>query len=696
MSKFTAIIFCFFCFFGYSQSVKIYPPSNEQVYLHTDKKAYVAGEMIWFKAYVLSEYTPSDLSKNMFVEIIDRSGTVIISNHLPIIWGTSSGNILLPLDLPEDVYILRTYTLIQAKKKEIKFNQVLPILNPSNNQKKIVVSQKSEITEFHQEENISIKFNDLNPGELVISKNNENENLGDLSLRGLILGKLVFDQPLKNSFPIKIKLPLNALPSGVLQVQLVGNKKDVLAKKSTFVNNQDFSMEPTITTDSVSFNVGGLNVFNVEFQDSITGSFSFSVTDMDKELKSISQTNIISTFLIPSHVQLPASTLLMKDSISKINNELSKMEFYNYSGVVDTVTSDLPYIQIKGWAFKKKGKVKEKEISFILQAKDSSTNFLEVPLDKNGKFVIEDLVYEDSATIYYQLHNELFDINIDFDTLPKIKNNINIPQAEVDKTIAFLQENAVQNVVANEIHKELLDANTKFKSLQEVVVTTRKPSKAMLVNKKYTSGMFSSTGNSKVMDLINDPPSSKAGNVFDYLQSKIAGLSITKKSATNYEVTSTRVMSLTGGKIPASIFLDEVLLSGTDMAASVPISQIAMVKYYTPGSLNLPSIGVAPVLVIYTKKYDDMVATDMTGNKFFKYPGYAVTTNFEDYTSTATGNYNIISTLFWEPEAIVQDEKKCTIRFVNHVGAKRMHLVFEGFTDKGKLIHIERDIVKPE
>jgi hypothetical protein len=696
MTKFLAIIFCFFCLSGYSQSLKNTVPSNEQVYIHTDKKAYVAGEMIWFKAYVMSEYTPSDLSKNMFVEIIDRSGNVIISNHLPIIWGTSSGNILLPLDLPEDVYILRAYTLIQAKKKEIKFNQVLPILNPSNNQKKIVVSQKSEITEFHQEENISIKFNELNPVELIISKKNENEYLGDLSLRGLILGKLVFDQPLKNSFPIKIKLPLNALPSSVLQVELVGNKKDVLAKKSTFVNNQDFSMEPKITTDSVSFNVGGSNVFNVDFLDSITGSFSFSVTDMDKELKSISQTNIVSTFLIPSHVQLPASTLLIKDSINKINDELSKMDFYNYSGVVDTVTSDLPYIQIKGWAFKKKGKVKEKEISFILQAKDSSTNFLEVPLDKDGKFIIEDLVYEDSATIYYQLHNELFDINIDYDPLPKIKNDIYLPQEELDKTIAFLHHHAVENVVANEIHKELLDANTKFKSLQEVVVTTRKPSKAMLVNKKYTSGMFSSTGNSKVMDLINDPPSSKAGNVFDYLQSKIAGLSITKKSATNYEVTSTRVMSLTGGKIPATIFLDEVLLSGTDMAASVPISQIAMVKYYTPGSLNLPSIGVAPVLVIYTKKYDDMVATDMTVNKFFKYPGYAVTTNFDDYSTDATGNYNTISTLFWEPEAIVQDDKKYTIRFVNHVGAKRMHLVFEGFTDKGKLIHIERDIVKPE
>jgi hypothetical protein len=696
MSKFLSLIFCFFCSIGYSQSVQTYPPSNEQVYLHTDKKAYVAGEMIWFKAYVMSEYTPSDLSKNMFVEIIDRSGEVIISNHLPIIWGTSSGNILLPLDLPEDVYILRAYTFIQAKKKEIKFNQVLPILNPSNDQKKIVVSQKSEITDFQQEENISIKFNDLNPGELVISKKNENEYLGDLSLRGLILGKLVFDQPLKNSFPIKIKLPLNALPSGVLQVELVGNNKNVLAKKSTFVNNLDFSLQPSFISDSVSFNAGGSNVFNVEFQDSTTGSFSFSVTDMDKELKSISQNNIISTFLIPSHVQLPASTLMIKDSINKINDELSKMHFYNYSGVVDTVTSDLPYIQIKGWAFKKKGKIKEKEISFILQAKDSSTNFLEVPLDKNGKFVIEDLVYEDSATIYYQLHNELFDINIDYDPLPKIKNDIFIPQEELEKAIAFLHDHAVENVVAKEIHKELLDVNTKFKALQEVVVTTRKPSKAMLVNKKYTSGMFSSTSNSKVMDLINDPPSSKAGNVFDYLQSKIAGLSITKKTATNYEVTSTRVMSLTGGKIPASIFLDEVLLTGTDMAASVPISQIALVKYYTPGSLNLPSIGVAPVLVIYTKKYDDMVATDMTGNKFFKYPGYAVTTNFEDYTSTATGNYNIISTLFWEPEAIVQDEKKYTIRFVNHVGAKRMHLVFEGFTDKGKLIHIERDIVKPE
>ena len=39
--------------------VKPLPSSGEQLYVHTDKKSYLAGEIIWFKLYYLLYTFPS-------------------------------------------------------------------------------------------------------------------------------------------------------------------------------------------------------------------------------------------------------------------------------------------------------------------------------------------------------------------------------------------------------------------------------------------------------------------------------------------------------------------------------------------------------------------------------------------------------------------------------------------------------------
>src|ERR1051326_6008390 len=49
-------------------------PFNEKIFAHTDKDFYLAGEIIWFKLYVVSadDNKPTSLSRVAYVEVVDK------------------------------------------------------------------------------------------------------------------------------------------------------------------------------------------------------------------------------------------------------------------------------------------------------------------------------------------------------------------------------------------------------------------------------------------------------------------------------------------------------------------------------------------------------------------------------------------------------------------------------------------------
>lgn len=59
---------------------------QEKVYLHLDNMGYFENEQIWFKAYLTRTDTgrPSDLSKVLYVELLNMSGDVIKTTKWPV------------------------------------------------------------------------------------------------------------------------------------------------------------------------------------------------------------------------------------------------------------------------------------------------------------------------------------------------------------------------------------------------------------------------------------------------------------------------------------------------------------------------------------------------------------------------------------------------------------------------------------
>ncbi|MGZ5287725.1 MAG: hypothetical protein ACXWB9_11090, partial [Flavisolibacter sp.] len=82
----------------------------EKAYLHYDKTSYMAGETIWFKAYLMEDLYPSLTSKTFYVDWVAEDGKVLWHSVSPIVDGTTNGQFEVPASYNGDFIHVRAYT----------------------------------------------------------------------------------------------------------------------------------------------------------------------------------------------------------------------------------------------------------------------------------------------------------------------------------------------------------------------------------------------------------------------------------------------------------------------------------------------------------------------------------------------------------------------------------------------------------
>ena len=85
---------------------------REKIYVHTDKEFYLAGEICWFKLYVVDamSHRPLDLSKIAYLEWLDRDNKPVLQEKIGLGKGHGDGSLYLPLTMRSGNYKLRVYT----------------------------------------------------------------------------------------------------------------------------------------------------------------------------------------------------------------------------------------------------------------------------------------------------------------------------------------------------------------------------------------------------------------------------------------------------------------------------------------------------------------------------------------------------------------------------------------------------------
>lgn len=107
---------------------------QEKIYLHTDKDFYLAGETIWFKAYIMDAFfhKPLPVSTIAYVEVIDRNKRPVMQTAMDISksQAAGSGSFIIPSSIPSDKYTLRAYTnWMKNQSDALFFSKQISIVN---------------------------------------------------------------------------------------------------------------------------------------------------------------------------------------------------------------------------------------------------------------------------------------------------------------------------------------------------------------------------------------------------------------------------------------------------------------------------------------------------------------------------------------------------------------------------------------
>jgi hypothetical protein len=134
---------------------------QEKIFVHVDKTFYLAGEIIWFKAYdVDARYnTALTISGIAYVEILDKDQKAILQEKIELNKGTGDGSFRIPSSVASGHYTFRAYTSwMRNFSPDFYFQQRLTILNTLNNESDADLPPLSPSTDGPSHEDYAIRF----------------------------------------------------------------------------------------------------------------------------------------------------------------------------------------------------------------------------------------------------------------------------------------------------------------------------------------------------------------------------------------------------------------------------------------------------------------------------------------------------------------------------------------------------------
>jgi hypothetical protein len=247
-------------------------------------------------------------------------------------------------------------------------------------------------------------------------------------------------------------------------------------------------------------------------------------------------------------------------------------------------------------------------IQAMLLTKSGNWDEQEVFVAPDGTFAIRNWLFEDNALLAFsgtknnkQLLNIRLRTQLDSSSAPLAVAGrafyIGNPPAAVRPTLN-------QPVEA----PEALFAD-QGSVLGAVVVKSTAKSPAEQFNEEYVSGLFRA-GDERMVSIMDDPSALGSRNIFSFLQGRVAGLQIAPDGF------NAGVARWRGS--PVTFFMDEVRVP-VHQIASIPMTDIAIVKAYPPPFIGAPGGGGA--IAIYTRRGGERAYLP-AGRQVFKVRGY--------------------------------------------------------------------------
>jgi len=498
--------------------------------------------------------------------------------------------------------------------------------------------------------------------------------------------------------------PTKDLPSGILQITVFDAHYKPVAERITFVNNHDYEFDGDAFLAEKNFAHRGLNVVEISTSDTLPTNLSLSVVDADLNERNPMDDNIISHMLLTGDLRgkiiNPYYYFFSNDDSAAVKLDLVMMTHgwrrYNWESVLagratPAKWKESNYLSLSGTVagLPPGGYSPGLQLTGILQTADSAKNFVVLPVDRTGKVFTSGLVFYDQAKLFFNFNKK----NLTFDkSMLLLDNGLRkgyvraIPDSSVKTGLPELPPAIVAaNNKANRMSLQASRLLANSKVMSTVTITAKAKTAKDRMEEKYVSGLF--TGDAVNFDLVNDPLAGSYMDVFQFLQGRVAGLQI------NYGG-GEPTLSWRGGT--PSVYLNE-MRADVDMIQATPVSDIAYIKVFRPGS-SIVSGGGGGVIAIYTRKGGDAQPDpNSKGLSYISIAGYSPVKQFysPNYATFSERDAydDVRSTLYWNPAIFLnKSQKRIQLKFYNNDITKRFRLIMEGINTDGRMIHVEKVI----
>lgn len=763
---------------------------QEKLFLHFDQTNYNPGETVWFKAYLFTGNFPSEISKTVFAELVNKKGEVLQRVSMPVYMSGASGSFTLPAT-GDDIFV-RAYTkwmlnfdsafvyskqiqlnkkqveadvnkrsvlfhvfpeggdLVEGLESEVAFKITDNYGRPVSANGHIEDSKKNTITEFGtlhdgmgvfslvpvageiykavcksgdqtietilpQPKNKGVVMKVRNAGNAVYVNTAVTDAnaipfvyvVAQMNQRLLFKAKAV----IKNDNAVTAKIPVEKFNAGIMQVTVFDANEKPLAERIVFINPTEAKLNPVIALQGDTAK-RSKNTVSVQLPDTLFTSLSVSVVDEDLSAEDEHQdiySHLLLTSDIKGYVHDPAYYFSSAPDTKRDLDLLMMTNGWRRFNWESALAGNFPainfpadkYILVQGDVNRGDKAAAGKDLSGVMEFRNRPKAFFTVTVNNKGKFELADLVFYDTAKMYMQLNNDpkqklapKFDLALTSETLtkpvfkfaePAITTGSSTNEAVLEKNqTVFRKQQALDNFLK------------KGMTLEEVKVSTARKTKMELMDKEYTTGMFSSAGVSDTRVILpeDDPAFLSSENILTYLESRFPGIQVNPNTQTN---------SIMWRGWPTALFVDEVsqkafdpdsLAFGEDAnyLLSIPMSDVAMIKVFNPPFIGADGNGPGGAIAVYRKK--GRTTNPAKEMKTFTVAGYTPRREFfsPDYSKPLPDSQSDFRrTLYWNPDVyLTKDKRSVVLPFYNNDFTKRKKLVVQGFNEAGQLVSVEK------
>lgn len=500
-------------------------------------------------------------------------------------------------------------------------------------------------------------------------------------------------------------IPVDQLPSGILQLTVFDANWVAVAERITFINNNDYVFEPEVGFAALGTSKRGKNTLVINVPDTLEANLSVAVTDAGIGIDS--SDNIVSRLLLtgdlkgsvykPGYYFANTSDSLQQQlDLVMLTNGWRRIKWNDLvAGKMPVIKfpNDTSYLTLAGKVFGTSAMdMRQSGFLFLIldRKRDSTRNSIQVSLEKDGSFRDPNIVLFDTTRIYYQFAGSKDMAN----STEVVFNNGTLPspgKISFDKNMnRYFLDSAAENrnlYFASEQARlaKFLEGTT----LEGVTVKAKTKSREQILDEQYTSGLFSG-GNARSFDLENDPFARSSMDIFNYLRGKVAGLNITGQTGPGSQPS----VQWRGGT--PSFYINEMPVDISQIGSTNP-SDVAYIKVFQPPFFGAFGGGANGAIAIYTKKGGSAPVTKGKGMPSKLVMGYAPEKEFysPNYGTFDQRNEqeDLRSTLYWNPMILTNARNKMVkLTFYNNDITNSFRVIVEGVTKDGRITHIEKVI----